>query len=92
MGAIGIGISEIFQKLAGGIPTFNLDLALSTFTARMAKRTAPGPFAAAPIVQGALGNPSYGQKDRVTFSRGNLVAGNWYDNIDPHQGLSLIHI
>ena len=84
MGAIGIGISEIFQKLAGGIPTFNLDLALSTFTARMAKRTAPGPFAAAPIVQGNFDGS--GQPDILTAIRGNQVSGSFYDNLDGNQG------
>ena len=68
----------------GGIPTFSLDLALSTFTAKMAKRAGQGPFAAAPIVQGDWDGS--GDGDSVAFVRGNQVSDEFYDNFDAYQG------
>ena len=70
--------------LPGATKRLDFDPNLCTFTPSMAKRTAPGPFAAAPIVQGKW--DSSGVPDAVTFSRGSQVASNWYDNIDPYQG------
>ena len=67
----------------GGPPTFSLDTALATFTAKMAKRTAPGPFAAAPIVQGKFDGS--GTPDVLSFGRGTQVVGDWYDNFDGYQ-------
>ena len=82
---IGIGISPIFNYLAeGAIPTFEFDAALAVFTARMAKRTAPGPFAAAPIVQGKW--DSTGTPDSVLFGQGAQIHKKFYANFDPYQG------
>jgi len=53
----------------------------------MAKRMGPGPFAAAPIVQGNWDGT--GTPDVLSFLRGTVMlpAGRaWYDNIDPYQG------
>lgn len=59
---------------------------LATFTPGMAKRSAPGPFTAAPIVQGD-GNNAYGLTDDVlSLARGSQIAGNWYARCDPYQG------
>ena len=55
-----------------------------TFTPGMAKREGPGPFAAAPIVQGTF--DSAGVPDTLTFLRGSQIDGSWYDNFDPEQG------
>jgi len=60
---------------------------LATFTPSMAKRTGPGPFAAAPIVQGNWDGS--GTPDVLTFPRGDLLGnptGNWYANFDMYQG------
>ena len=65
------------------LPPFDFDDALTTFTAGMAVRTG-ALFAGAPIVQGKLDGS--GTPDRLSFSRGTQVAGNWYDNFDPNQG------
>ena len=56
----------------------------SIFTAGMAKRTGPGPFAAAPIVQSDWANT--GTPDVVSVGRGSQISGYWYDNFDPYQG------
>ena len=61
---------------------------LTTFTPGMAKRTAPGPFAAAPIVQGDWDGT--GVPDVLSFVRGNQIAKHWYDNLDPYQGSIVI--
>jgi len=53
----------------------------------MAKRTSPGPFATAPIVQGMWDGS--GVPDALYYSRGNQLGNptsTWYDNIDPCQG------
>lgn len=56
----------------------------TTFTEGMAKRDAPGPFAAAPIVQGDFNDDN--NDDYMLFSRGNQVSGNFYQNVDGSQG------
>ena len=68
-----------------GVPTVNFDPSLVTFTAKMAKRTAPGPFAAAPIVQGKWAEDGT-TGDKVTVARGSQISGNFYANIDQYQG------
>ncbi|KKN85739.1 hypothetical protein LCGC14_0275440 [marine sediment metagenome] len=56
-----------------------------TFTPGMAKREGPGPFAAAPIMQGAWDGS--GTPDSARFSRGaGVVAPTWYANFDQTQG------
>ena len=74
------------QPIGGviGVPTWDFDPALMTFTAKMAKRTAPGPFAAAPIVQGKWDAVTVG--DVLNFGRGTQVSGNFYPSIDTAQG------
>ena len=47
----GLGLRRIIPVLGGKIPTLRFDPDSATFTAGMAKRAGPGPFAAAPIVQ-----------------------------------------
>ena len=71
-------------SLLGGIPTFNFSLALSTFAAKMAKRTAPGPFDAAPIIQGDFDGS--GVPDALSYPRGAQIDTNFYGNFDPYQG------
>jgi len=64
---------------------------LATFTPSMAKRTGPGPFAAAPIVQGNWDGS--GTPDVLTFPRGDLLGnptGNWYANFDMYQGSTVL--
>lgn len=53
-----------------------------TFTTGSAKRDAPGPFTAAPIVQGDPNNLSSLTDDIVSASRGTQVSGNFYANFD----------
>ena len=55
-----------------------------TFVAGMAKREGPGPFAAAPIVQGRWDGT--GVADAVRFSRGGQITGNFYATYDSGQG------
>ena len=81
--AIGHGISPVFSSHAG-FPTFRLDTTLATFTAKMAKRSAPGPFSIAPIVQGHY--DVTGTPDILTCSRGSQISGTFYSNIDSNQG------
>lgn len=71
------------RPASSGPTPFDFDAASVTFTPKMAKRTAPGPFAAAPIVQGKW-TPSSG--DSVVVSRGTLVSGSFYTNFDAYQG------
>ena len=80
-GAISVGL---MGGGALGLPPMDLNLALTTFTAGMAKRLGNGPFAAAPIVQGMWDGS--GTPDVVSFVRGAAVASNWYEDFDPYQG------
>lgn len=57
--------------------TTNFNTTDSTFTPSMAKRNAPGPFAAAPILQ---------SKDVLSASQGTQINGNSYANFDTTQG------
>jgi len=54
------------------------------FTPKMAKRAAPGPFAATPIIQGNWDGT--GDGDVLTYSRGAQLSGNFYANMDTNQG------
>ncbi len=67
-----------------GVPTWNFDPALITFTEKMAKRTAPGPFAAAPIVQGKFDGS--GTPDTIAIPTGSAISGFFHPNIDLNQG------
>jgi hypothetical protein len=50
----------------------------------MAKRPAPGPFTAAPIIQGKFDGS--GVPDALTFPRGSQIDDSFYENYDAHQG------
>lgn len=56
----------------------------ATFTAGMAKRTGPGPFAAAPIVQGNWDGS--GTPDVLSASTGAQISGSFHANFDEYQG------
>jgi hypothetical protein len=62
----------------------------ATFTPGMAKRDAPGPFTAAPIVQGTSGSTS--ARDSFTSTRGTQVSGDFYANHDKNQGSFVLWI
>jgi len=83
------GRRRIYELAAGGpsIPTWIFDYTQAVMTPNMAKRTAPGPFATAPIIQGKFDGS--GTPDIVTFSRGSEISRYWYDNFDPYQGTLL---
>ncbi|GAH44400.1 unnamed protein product, partial [marine sediment metagenome] len=73
--------------LQGGdsnVPTWDFDLADITFTPGMAKRTAPGPFHSAPIVQGKFDGS--GDGDNLSVSRGDQISGDFYSSLDYYQG------
>ncbi|MHA2065288.1 MAG: DUF2341 domain-containing protein, partial [Candidatus Thorarchaeota archaeon] len=63
--------------------TANFNTTDSTFTENMAKRTAPGPFDTAPIIQGSSADNTY---DYLSTTRGTQVSGNFYTKIDSAQG------
>lgn len=84
---IHIGRQPRGVRLAGGgLAPFDFNAALATFTAGMAKRSAPGPFSAAPIVQGDANNLSSLVDDVLYFGRGTQISGNFYANADTRQG------
>jgi hypothetical protein len=56
----------------------------ATFTGGMSKRDAPGPFAAAPIVQGKYDGS--GTPDVLSFGRGSQISDSFYANLDSYQG------
>jgi uncharacterized LabA/DUF88 family protein len=64
---------------------FNYDATATTFTPLMAKRNAPGPFTAAPILQGDWATEG-GDSDTLTFPQGTVISGNFYPNFDSNQG------
>ena len=80
---IGLMRNRLWLSAAGGIVPFDFDASLTTFTPAMAKRTAPGPFAAAPIVQGKLDGS--GTPDQIVFSRGSQISDYFYQTFDPRQ-------
>ncbi|MFC2055650.1 hypothetical protein ACFLV7_15340 [Chloroflexota bacterium] len=68
-----------------GLPTWNFDPSDITFTPKMDKRTAPGPFTAAPIIQQKrLGDNDTG--DKIIAVAGDVISGAFYENIDAYQG------
>ena len=85
----GIGIKGVgllppsLQGGALGMPPWDFDPNLITFTPGMAKR-ATSVFAAAPIVQGL--KDGTGTPDVLSVPNGTLIAGSFYSNFDPNQG------
>ncbi|MCP4127921.1 MAG: hypothetical protein GY753_12775 [Gammaproteobacteria bacterium] len=63
---------------------FDFDPSKADFTARMAKRLAPGPFDAAPIVQGRVDGT--GEADKVYVSQGGQIDGEFHENFDNYRG------
>ncbi len=55
-----------------------------TFTPSMSKRTGQGPFAAAPMIQGAW--DGIAGIDALSFARGDQISGVFYENYDASQG------
>jgi len=56
----------------------------ASFSAGMAKRNAPGPFTAAPIVQGGWQND--GASDQLTYPTSEKIASYFTKTLDPYQG------
>ena len=52
----------------------------------LSKRNAPGPFTAAPIVQGDPANANSLTDDVLSTSRGHAIGGNFYQTFDTTQG------
>jgi len=75
------------RGLIGGtrIRPFDFDLDATTFTAGMAKRTAPGPFTAAPIVQGTWAS-EVTTRDQLTGPVATAVHDLFEDTGDAYQG------
>jgi hypothetical protein len=78
------------RSLLGGVeaPVFKFDSSLVTFTPGMDKRTSPGPFATAPIVQGLWAAETI-NADIVRVGNveiGDHLAGLFYGYGDPYQG------
>ncbi len=71
--------------LQGGVPTYKFDPTDCTFNAKMAKRTAPGPFLTAPIVQDKW-IPTGSTPDQLTLPKGTVIDGEFSDNMDGYQG------
>ena len=68
----------------------NYATASATFTPNMSKRNSAGPFAAGPIFQGDYSSTS--QSDLINWTRGNTIAGNFYQNLDTNQGSLVLWI
>ena len=73
------------------IPTIGTSLILYaqpllalTFTPNLAKRDAPGPFSTGVMVQGNYDNTA--TSDRISFLEGNIISGNFSQNVDGVQG------
>jgi len=76
--------------MGGKQKSLDFDPNLIVFTPGMSKRTAPGPFAAAPIVQGDPNNLSALTDDVLSMARGTQISGNFYPNFDGTQGTVLL--
>jgi hypothetical protein len=74
--------ANAFQFLPGDV----------TFTPGMAKRSAPGPFAAAPIGQGLWAAVASGECDDPYFLHGNEIAQSFHEHLDLHQGTIVLWI
>ena len=85
-------VQQAFNKIAAIllVITFFLSSVLPvyavTFTAGMAKRDAPGPFAGGVIPQGDPGNTDSLTDDIISYSRGSQISGNFYQGVDSNQG------
>ena len=84
---LGAGPSALAALIAA---FFDFDSGLATFTAKMAKRLAPGPFTAAPIVQGDWDTSGTG--DVLSFQDGDVISGNFKANADSVQGTIVLWI
>lgn len=66
-------------------PSFDFDPALAVFTPNMEKR-AGGVFNLSPFIQGDPNDVDGLIDDELSFSRGNLINGVFYENFDANQG------